>query len=156
MDITLFCGIDPGKTGAFACIRSDLEIVFLCDFSEGYETPFFTALKTVKNEPHVIYLERVHAMPRQGVVSMFNFGMNYGYIRGLLTSLQLNFIDITPQAWQKGLVHKTEGVSKPSLQLARSVFPDAPLSRQKDHNRADALIMAYRALQDTKTGCKRG
>jgi hypothetical protein len=34
-----------------------------------------------------------------------------------------------------------------SLELARRLYPDAPLPRMKDHNRAEALLIAHRARQ---------
>jgi crossover junction endodeoxyribonuclease RuvC len=48
---------------------------------------------------------------------------------------------VTPQAWKKyhGLIGSEKAAS---LELARSMFPEASLKRQKDHGRADALLMA--------------
>lgn len=147
-----FCGIDPGKTGAIACIDNDLHIIALADYDESPEGEFVETVSRIAYSSPIVYLEKVHSMPGQGVSSTFNFGQSFGFIRGLLTAKGCKFFEVTPQSWQKGVVEKTEGVKKPSLDLARKLFPDAPLSRQKDHNRADALIMAYKAMIDYKQG----
>ena len=42
-------------------------------------------------------LERVHAMPGQGVTSMFSFGANYGYWRGVLQGLRIPFTEVHPR-----------------------------------------------------------
>lgn len=147
-----FCGIDPGKTGAIACIDDGLHIVTLVDYDENPCGMFVDSFRTIAQMKTIVYLEKVHSMPRQGVVSTFNFGQSYGFVRGLLSANGINFVDISPQAWQKGLVTKTEDVKKPSLELARKLFSDTRLSRQKDHNRADALIIAYRAYLDYEEG----
>jgi crossover junction endodeoxyribonuclease RuvC len=50
-----------------------------------------------------------------------------------------------PREWQKGLVRPSDGKDpkERSLTVARRLFPDAELSRKKDHNRADALLLAW-------------
>jgi crossover junction endodeoxyribonuclease RuvC len=48
---------------------------------------------------------------------------------------------VTPQAWKKyfGLIADKHASSI----MARKLWPDAPLARQKDNGRAEALLMAY-------------
>lgn len=136
-----FVGIDPGKTGAAAFFSEDGTFIDVVDFSD-----VFVVLAQRRADIILAYLEEVHSMPKQGVVSTFNFGMNYGWWQGVLTGLGIPYITIRPQEWQKGLVPKKENKSdKPSLEVARSMFPDAPLSRKKDHNRADAILIGHTA-----------
>ena len=52
------------------------------------------------------YIEKVHSMPAQGVVSSFKFGRSYGFLRGLLIALKIPFEEVTPQRWQKEFVTK--------------------------------------------------
>lgn len=57
----------------------------------------------------VCYLEEVHAMPGQGVTSMWTFGEHYGMLKGLLYGLQIPLIPVRPKDWQKAI-----GATRPS------------------------------------------
>lgn len=99
-------GIDPGATGALVLLENLLPIEW-------------TAMPTLKigtatrvNAPALadwiascccehVYVEQVHAMPGQGVTSMFNFGHSCGTVMGVLGSMGLPHTMITPQSWKK-------------------------------------------------------
>ena len=135
----MFIGIDPGKTGAFAVIDNDGKFVEVVDFDEA-----LPRLKLLAPSIQFGYLEEVHAMPKQGVSSTFSFGTNYGWWRGVLQALEIPFKTVRPQDWQKGVVPKKGGLTdKPGLDIARQMFPGAPLSLKKHHNRADAILLAH-------------
>lgn len=51
--------------------------------------------------PGHVFIERVHAMPKQGVSSSFRFGEGCGVIRGIIAALGLPHTYVTPQAWMK-------------------------------------------------------
>ena len=134
----MFAGIDPGKTGAIAFMDDKGNFSQVHDFSEAS-----AEVKRLATDIQFCYLEEVHAMPKQGVVSTFTFGENFGWWKGFLTGLGIPFKTIRPQDWQKGLVPKRGGMTdKPSLDVARQMYPEAPLPRKKDHNRADAILIA--------------
>ena len=46
-------------------------------------------------------LEKVGAMPGQGVVSMFTFGHAAGAVAGVLAALEVPVTLVTPQRWKK-------------------------------------------------------
>jgi crossover junction endodeoxyribonuclease RuvC len=48
-----------------------------------------------------VYVEQVHAMPGQGVTSMFNFGHSCGTVMGVLGAMGLPCSLVTPQSWKK-------------------------------------------------------
>ena len=54
-----------------------------------------------KKEDIVIGLELVHSMKGNGVRSMFTFGENFGWIQGVLDTLELKYELIRPQEWKK-------------------------------------------------------
>jgi hypothetical protein len=138
-----YVGIDPGKTGAMAVIDEFGNVYETTDYIDG---PTCVALleewQMYYNIIHV-GLELVHSMPKQGVSSSFKFGANYGRYQGILDGLHLPYTLITPQKWQAGVVPKRTGDSKkPSLTVARQMFPTAELHLVKHHGRADALLIA--------------
>ncbi len=139
----VYLGIDPGQTGAMALVDYHGDFLELWDYYDGP-----TAVKVLETW-HLLYniahvgLEKVHSMPRQGVASSFKFGCNYGRYQGILDGLHLPYTLITPQKWQAGVVPKKTGDSaKPSLTVARQMFPSAELHLVKHHGRADALLIA--------------
>jgi len=48
-----------------------------------------------------VYLESVHAMPGQGVRSMFSFGHAVGVVTGVIGAIGLPHTLVTPQRWKK-------------------------------------------------------
>ena len=48
-----------------------------------------------------VFLEHVHAMPKQGVTSMFTFGRGFGQIEGILAGLRIPYTLVSPQTWKK-------------------------------------------------------
>jgi len=98
-------GIDPGASGALVLLEDGQPIEW-------------TAMPTTKigastrvNAPALadwiastccthVYVEQVHAMPGQGVTSMFNFGHSCGTVMGVLGAMGLPHTMVTPQAWK--------------------------------------------------------
>lgn len=90
-------------------------------------------------------LERVNAMPGQGVVSMFSFGENFGWIQGVLEANGIPYELVRPQAWKKAFGITAD--KNTSVQVAKRMFPNAKLlrterSRKDDDNIAESLLMA--------------
>lgn len=138
----LYLGIDPGKTGAMAIFCGDAKNPHVVDFEEAFDT-LARSVETFTAKRHIAYLEEVHSMPKQGVASTFAFGENFGWWKGILQAFGIPFKTIRPQDWQKGLVPKRGTLTdKPSLSVARQLYPEAPLSLKKHHNRADAILIA--------------
>ena len=86
--------IDPGITGAIA--KFDLQDGML----EVFDMPIITIKKKkqvspqlvvdiLKQEQAHVYIEKVNAMPNQGVASMFNFGKSFGILLGCAAGLQM-------------------------------------------------------------------
>ena len=140
----LYAGIDPGKSGAMAFLQGD-HVDFI-DFKSPSTTSRQVRERILIDAPCVVGLERVHAFPGQGVVSSFNFGVNFGFWQGLLTALDLDYQLVTPQRWQGGvgLPPKTKAYPKPSLPTARMLFPKLAyaLRLKSHHDRSDALMLA--------------
>jgi len=143
-------GIDPGQTGAAAIIFENGHEVF-----DWPGTPDIAYLNLIDWKDRywieLIVLEKAQPMKKngvkQGVVSTFKFADNFGQWKGMLAALAIPLLLVTPKNWQKGLVSKSDGTTtkERSLAVARRLFPSADLRLKKHHNRADALLMAYKA-----------
>jgi crossover junction endodeoxyribonuclease RuvC len=92
-------------------------------------------------------IEKVHAMPGQGVSSMFSFGRAAGIVEGVLAGLSVSFELIPPATWIKSM--RTFGGKDGSRQRAQELFPDYAhlFARKKDDGRAEAALLACYAAE---------
>ena len=88
-------------------------------------------------------IEHVTAMPGQGVTSMFNFGQSFGILKGICSAMQLSMYFVRPAKWKKyfNLINSEKDASRTR---AIEIFPyfSSQLSRKKDSNKADAILIA--------------
>lgn len=101
-------GIDPGANGAIARFvdgRLDAIRDMPTVETKGKRRVDGAAVGAIIREfaPHHAYMERVGAMPGQGVVSMFSFGMAAGIVMGALGALLIPLTLITPAQWKVAL-----------------------------------------------------
>jgi len=115
-------GIDPGCSGAIVVLESAANPVpvewirmptmmigkssvvdgaevfrFLRDFDTGHA-----------------FIEHVHAMPKQGVSSVFTFGDAFGSVRTAAAVTMIPMTLVTPQAWKKraGLIGQDKDAAR--------------------------------------------
>ena len=152
----LIIGIDPGISGS------------ICFFQEGEIKDVInmpTMIDGKKNKKQVngaqifneiskriiqidkknirVIIEQVSAMPGQGVTSMFNFGQSFGILKGICSAMQLPMYFVRPAKWKKyfNLINSEKDASRTK---AIEIFPyfSANLSKKKDSNKADAILIA--------------
>ena len=152
----LIIGIDPGISGS------------ICFFQEGEIKDVInmpTMIEGKKNKKQVngaqifneiskriiridkknirVIIEQVSAMPGQGVTSMFNFGQSFGILKGICSAMQLPMYFVRPAKWKKyfNLINSEKDASRTK---AIEIFPyfSANLSKKKDSNKADAILIA--------------
>lgn len=147
-------GIDPGLSGAIACLDTTTGGLVVHDIPVHQVKTSTRKLQNNINagalaelirgfEPDWCGLEKVNAMPGQGVVSMFRFGQAYGITYGIVSALNIPVVHVTPQAWQKAVrLPKGEGASNIR---ASEIFPRyaSVFARKKDHGRADAALICH-------------
>ena len=154
-------GIDPGLSGGIA-ILDDLKIFDVFDMpimSEGKKNKnqlnsaqLVNIIKKhiLPNSDTFVIVEQVSAMPGQGVTSMFNFGQSFGVIKGICSALSLPIYFVRPTKWKKyfNLIKTNKDASRTKV---IQVYPEisSKLSRKKDSNKADAILIA-RYFNDTQ------
>lgn len=96
-------------------------------------------------KPDVAILEEVHAMPGQGVTSMFTFGLGYGLLIGILKAKNIKSYLVSPRVWQK-MVSLGRGYEEAVDQI-KQLFPDVSFKMpraKKDHDGLlDAACLAW-------------
>jgi len=152
----LIIGIDPGISGSICFLDNGkiLDVIEMPIMTDGkknkkqvngsqvYNEITKRIKKFEKNQIRVV-IEHVSAMPGQGVTSMFNFGQSFGILKGICTAMQLPMYFVRPTKWKKyfNLLNSEKDASRTR---AIEIFPyfSSQLSRKKDSNKADAILIA--------------
>ena len=152
----LIIGIDPGISGSICFLDNGkiLDVVEMPIMTDGkknkkqvngsqvYNEITQRIKQFEKNQIRVV-IEHVSAMPGQGVTSMFNFGQSFGILKGICTAMQLPMYFVRPAKWKKyfNLLNSEKDASRTR---AIEIFPyfSSQLSRKKDSNKADAILIA--------------
>ena len=147
-------GVDPGLNGALAVLDGNkiIEVFDIPVMAEGKknkrqlnsaELSSILRNNMLNNENTIVVVEQVNAMPGQGVTSMFNFGQSFGVLKGICSAMQLSMFFIRPAKWKKyfGLIKTEKDASRTKV---IEIFPyiSSQLSRKKDSNKADAVLIA--------------
>ena len=152
----LVIGIDPGISGSI-CFFQDgkiIDVVEMPTMTDGKKNKkqvngsqifneISERIKKIDKKDIKVIIEQVSAMPGQGVTSMFNFGQSYGILKGICSAMQLPMYFVRPAKWKKyfNLINSEKDASRTK---AIEIFPyfSAQLSRKKDNNKADAILIA--------------
>lgn len=132
----MIIGIDPGASGGIA-VLSEGHLATAQKLPET-ERDIYDYLEALSWADPIVFLEKVHSMPKQGVSSTFKFGMNYGFLRGLIIALKYPLYDVTPQKWQAVIGCLTHGDKNVSKAKAQQLFTLLKIT----HATADALLIA--------------
>jgi len=161
----LIIGIDPGISGSI-CFFQDgkiVDVVEMPTMTEGKKNKkqvngsqifneISEKIKKLDKKEIKVVIEQVSAMPGQGVTSMFNFGQSFGILKGICSSMQLPMYFVRPAKWKKyfNLINSEKDASRTR---AIEVFPyfSGQLSRKKDSNKADAILIASFYYETYKT-----
>ena len=132
--------IDPGKNGGLAILQGEEVQTFRYD-----RDTYRCVLSDMRGEKAMCCLEHVGAMPKNGSVSMFHFGENFGWIQGTLEAFGAPYELVKPQKWKKEFSCTSD--KNTSIEVCKRLFPGVNLKAtdrcRKDHDGiAEALLIA--------------
>ena len=147
-------GLDPGLDGALAWVHDgglvaleDMPTLELGRNGRTRNEVNHVALAALIRQQTVVavYIERVQAMPKQGVSSAFAFGRGTGMLIGAGAMLQVPLHEISPLEWQRVAGVKLRGGKDAARARCLQLWPalSALFDRKKDDGRADAALIAY-------------
>jgi crossover junction endodeoxyribonuclease RuvC len=144
----MILGCNPGASGAIALINAAGDLLKVADMPiveiAGKKRISAPELSRIVREwqPQYALVERVGAMPKQGVSSTFNFGYSAGMLEGVLAACGVSVDFVAPQTWKKA-VHVTADKGSSRL-MAQRLWPamSSFFSRVKDDGRAEAALIA--------------
>jgi crossover junction endodeoxyribonuclease RuvC len=139
----IYMGIDPGAKGGIAYIFDNM--IATSPYSGDILKSMCDIMTQYEDTEVVCCLEQVHAMPGQGVTSMFNFGQNFGYIKGVLEANKIPYQEVPPQTWKKEF--SLNGEKEKSIEACKKLFPNTSLlatnkCRKEHDGMAEALLLA--------------
>jgi crossover junction endodeoxyribonuclease RuvC len=154
-------GIDPGLSGAIGVITPlayavhdvpTLEVRAGKKKRNRYNlAEMVRLLKQIRDEAHLnnypveLWLEDVHAMPGQGVTSMFSMGRGLGNWEMASIALEIPLNYISPITWKKAIMAGQGKEKDAAVYRAQQLFPSAVLTGPKGgllDGRAEALLIA--------------
>ena len=153
----LIIGIDPGISGSICYFEDSkiLDVLEMPTMTDGKKNKkqvngaqicneISSKIMGIEKQNLRVIIEQVSAMPGQGVTSMFNFGQSFGILKGICSAMQLPMYFVRPAKWKKyfGLINSEKDASRTR---AIEMFPyfSSHLSKKKDSNKADAILIAY-------------
>lgn len=155
-----FFGVDPGLSGGVAVVHQDgnLRTKFPMPLrddrtidSRQLALRATAGLHWTSHYPNVFFalvVEKVWAMPGQGVVSMFNFGRATGQAIGALeTFIGTRALEVAPQTWQKALWGAAEDPKAAAREYCAKTWPNESFlatarSKKPHQGMVDAACLA--------------
>jgi hypothetical protein len=146
----VWVGIDPGKSGGIAAVGPAEGQVRVIAMPESPAELHKALVELTGGGIGFVFMEKAQPMPKQGVVSVYNYGHHNGFIEGILVGLGVRHMLFKPQVWQKvmhlGADSKLELKAR-SLQVCQRIFPGVsllptPKCRKPSDGMAEALLIA--------------
>lgn len=161
MTFRLTIGIDPGISGAIAVLADGR-------YHDVLDMPTMGRGKGARQQVNAVALvgylrdlmvqfpgahiaatiEDVASRPTDSGVGAFAFGRSVGMVEGALAAVGIGLERVTPASWKgRAGLRAAKGtpsgaIKEASRGRATELFPRAPLTRKKDHGRAEALLIA--------------
>lgn len=151
-------GIDPGLTGAIAAVDSagscsvvDMPTIALPGNGlvkrrvDGLAVARMLRTMVPSCDACLVVIEDVQAIGGSAVQTMASMMRSVGTIEAAVEILRLPMERARPQTWKK--FYGLDGDKKAALNVARQLYPVAPLTLAKHHNRAEALLLAHFGME---------
>lgn len=144
----IFVGIDPGAKGGYGILGDPLGRAEAYPYEPvSFILRMENLAEKARERPGSVFccLEKVAAMPKQGVTSTFHFGESFGFLQGVLTAFSIPFQLVPPRKW-KGAFSLGSDKGE-SVAVCRRMFPEAnllatPRCKKPHDGMAEGLLLA--------------
>ena len=156
----MFIGIDNGLNGGITVINDEQEIVdsIVMPIIKIKGKNHYDINKIVQwfNEFHepdklIVCLEKTHVRPVQGKRACFMSGFGYGLMQGIIESLGISYMIISPQEWMKEFELSSKD-TKESILFCQRKWPTynwtaTDRSKKLHDGKTDSACLALYALR---------
>ncbi len=138
--------IDPGNSGGIAVYEHGMYQIYKMPETPMDILNLFRSFKETSST--ICYIEKVHAYPKQGVVSVWTFSANFHYLIMALLVCEIPTEMVLPNTWMKTMGLGTRGEDKGEWkrklkQLAQQLYPSIKITLWN----ADALLLLNYAIK---------
>ena len=151
MSDKLFIGVDPGMNGGITFITKDMDLeeakAIRCP-KTAHDMAISLQVGISQYAPSdvIFFIEHVWSFPRDGRVSAFRFGYNYGLWKGIASANELTMYNVPPRNWMKHY-DMPEGLQPRERKrwlkdYAAKLFPNIKIT----FNTSDSVLIAKYAL----------
>ena len=139
-------GVDPGQSGGVAFVTDSVAESIPMPLA-GREVDGRALADWFRfRQPTLVVVEKVGAMPKQGVSSTFKFGRNFGVILGVIEACGYSYRLVTPQAWKRAVLAGTSRDKLAAIGYVHQMYPGIDLTpgrkRTPHDGMADAVCLA--------------
>lgn len=156
----LYMGIDVGGKGFITTQKDGAFCHYSIKDNDWYQLSEIMAEIRSNNEDIVCVIEDVHALLGSSAKSTFAFGMNKGYLLGLLAANRIPYHLIPPKEWQREIWSNADKVTRykvdggkmvdtkgTSINACKRIFPQLDLRKNSrckkiDDNKVDSILMS--------------
>ena len=153
-------GIDPGLSGALAVLDAQGRVLETEDMptlttGNGRRVLDVVRLRELLTRlpplRGVLWVEQVGTMPTDSRVSAFAFGRSVGALEACCILSGVPLHRVSPQVWKRAAGLPVGAPKAASLEAAMRLVPSSAqhLTRARDHNRADAVLIALHGLHQS-------
>lgn len=147
----IICGIDPGVQPTLAFLFRDNTVEFVeetcIQVKRGKTVKREAEARFIANalrgwQPDLVIIEKVNPRPGEGISSSGQFMRARGILEGVCAGLGFTYEMVDPSTWTRQMrLRKGDDAGRArALELLPNLVE--ALARKKDHNRADAVLLA--------------
>ena len=148
----LYIGVDCGLGGAVGVVDAAGAFVSVWDMPvvavgrgtvrrEVDAVGLADLLRPLAADIRLAVVERVGAMPKQGLSSTFSFGRSLGIAEAVLAALQIPSVLVSATTWKKRCSVPAD--KREARAIARRRWPTAPLELVRHDGRAESLLLGW-------------
>ena len=153
-------GIDVGDKGFITTQKDGTFSHYSIKDNDFYQLSEIMADIRQNNAEVVCVIEDVHSIFGASAKATFNFGLNKGYLLGLLAANKIPYHLVQPKEWQKEIWSnadkvtryrtdggKTTDTKNTSINACKRIFPSldlrkTPRCKNIDDNKVDSILMS--------------
>ena len=154
--ISAYIGIDPGQKGGIAILRNNKPpfvkaMPIVEDTVDGYALATYLR-STLYDDvigmlPCKAWIEKLWGVPGWSSKALFNYGENYGALKGVLSALAIPFDTVAPRTWKQKILEDSNATKTASLEYCYKNFPDLEIG--KHDGKSDSLCIARYGISIT-------
>ena len=153
----LYVGVAPRMNGGITFITKDMDLeearTFRCP-KTAHEMAVIleVGIKDYAPSDILFFIEHVWAFPRDGRVSAFRFGYNYGLWKGIASANELDIYNVPPREWMGKYDMPSNMESRQRKrwlkEYAEKLFPNIKVT----FNTSDSILIAHYAVMCEERG----